>query len=128
LEETGRVLFTGWRKDARRLMGAVDVVVHPTLLDSFPQVMVEAMALGKPLITTPAAGPMDQVRPGQTGLMVPMRDVEALYGALVWVRTHEEEARAMGERARAYVQAELDIRSVIPRYEAVYEACGWGTK
>jgi hypothetical protein len=44
------------------------------------------------------------------------------------VRTHEEEARAMGERARAYVQAELDIRSVIPRYEAVYEACGWGTK
>jgi glycosyltransferase involved in cell wall biosynthesis len=57
-----------------------------------------------------------------------MRDVEALYGALVWVRTHEEEARAMGERARAYVQAELDIRSVIPRYEAVYEACGWGTK
>jgi glycosyltransferase involved in cell wall biosynthesis len=128
LEETGRVLFTGWRKDARRLMGAVDVVVHPTLLDSFPQVMVEAMALGKPLITTPAAGPMDQVRPGRTGLMVPMRDVEALYGALVWVRTHGEEARAMGERARAYVQAELDIRSVIPRYEAVYEACGWGRK
>jgi len=123
LEETGKVLFTGWRKDARRLMGAVDVVVHPTLHEAFPQTMIEALSLAKPLVITPAAGPCDHVEHGRTGVVVPMRDVEALYDALVWVRTHGEEARAMGERARAYVQAELDIRLVIPRYEAVYESC-----
>jgi len=117
------VVFTGWRRDARRLMAAVDVVAHPTLLDSFPQVMVEAMALGKPLITTPAAGPADQVRHMETGLIVPMHDDQALYEALVWVRNHKEEACQIGQRAQAYVRSELDIRSVIHRYEGIYESC-----
>lgn len=118
---TAKVLFAGWRKDARRIMSAVDVVVHPTLLDSFPQVMIEAMALARPLITTPAAGPADQVKDKVTGMIVPMRDSDAIYRALCWTREHSAEAELLGRRAREYVLSNLDIRQVVQSYEAVYQ-------
>ena len=115
-----QVRFTGWRRDAGRLMAMSDVVVHPTLLDSFPQVMIEALVFAKPLIITAAAGPRDQVRHHRTGVIIPMRSAEAIREALRWVVTHPEEAREMGEEGRRYVLRELDIRQVVRRYEAVY--------
>ncbi len=115
-----QVSFVGWRTDAVRLMAAVDVVAHPTLLDSFPQVMVEALVLAKPLVVTDAAGPADQIQHGRTGFMIPMRDVGAIHAGLRWVATHPGEARDMGTEGRRYVLEALDITRVIRRYEAVY--------
>lgn len=114
------VIFTGWRRDASSLMAATDVVVHPTLLDSFPQVMIEALIFGKPLIVTDAAGPSDQIQHGKTGLIIPMRDPDAIHKALQWVFRHPDEARRLGDQGRRYVLEELDIRKVIRRYEASY--------
>ena len=116
------VIFTGWRRDVVNLMAVVDVVVHPTLLDSFPQVMIEALVFGKPLIVTDAAGPHDQIQHGQTGLLIPMRDSDAIYRELHWVFSHTDEARRLGEQGRRYVLDELDIKKGIRRYEACYDA------
>ncbi len=115
-----RIVFAGWRRDALRLMAAVDVVVEPSLVDSFPQVTVEALSMGRPLITTMTAGPLDQIRNGETGVLVPIRDPDALCSALRWVAEHPGEARQLGERGREYVLRELDIRKGIHRYETVY--------
>lgn len=116
------VIFTGWRRDVVNLMSVVDVVVHPTLLDSFPQVMIEALIFGKPLIVTDAAGPHDQIQHGQTGLLIPMRDSDAIYRELHWVFSNTDEARRLGEQGRRYVLDELDIKKGIKRYEACYDA------
>lgn len=115
------VMFTGWRRDATSLIAAMDVVAHPTLLDSFPQVMIEALIFGKPLIVTNSAGPSDQIQHGRTGLLIPMRDPDAIYDALRWVFGHPDEARELGDEGRRYVLEELDIRKAIKRYEACYE-------
>jgi len=115
-----KVLFTGWRHDAVRLMAGVDVVVHPTLLDSFPQVMIEALAFRKPLIITDAAGPADQIRHGRTGLIIPMRDYKAIQDSLKWVALHLQEAQQLGEGGRRYVLQELAIERVVRQYEEVY--------
>lgn len=115
------VLFTGWRRDAARFMAAVDVVAHPTLVDAFPQVVIEALLAGKALVAADAAGPADQVQHGRTGLLVPRGDEAALHAALRWCAEHPEEARRLGEEGRRWVLDTLDIRRIVPRYEACYE-------
>ncbi len=116
------VIFMGWRRDVAGLMAVVDVVVHPTLLDSFPQVMIESLVFSKPLIVTDAAGPFDQIKHERTGLLIPMRDSDAIYRSMRWVFNEPQKALWLGEEGRRYVLKELDIRKGVMRYEACYDA------
>jgi glycosyltransferase involved in cell wall biosynthesis len=115
-----RVVFTGWRRDVARLLGAMDVLAHPTRHEAFSQLMVEALAHARPLVISRVAGVPDCVEEGRTAVVVPPGDVEALEGALRWVAAHPEAARQMGEAGSRHVRATLDIRTVIPRYETAY--------
>lgn len=116
-----QVQFTGWRHDVSRMLAVVDVVVHPTLHEAFPQLMVEAMAQARPLIITEVSGTTEHVAHGRTGLLIPKQDPHALAEAIVWAARYPAEARAIGLQARDYVRARLDIRSVIRDYECCYE-------
>jgi glycosyltransferase involved in cell wall biosynthesis len=116
------VVFTGWRQDPARVMAAVDVVAHPTLVDAFPQVVIEALVAGKPLVATDASGPCDQVEHGRTGLLIPRHDPVALHGALRWCHEHPDDARRLGAEGRRWALEALDIRRIVPRYEACYDA------
>jgi len=118
--QSSRVTFTGWRTDASSLMASVDVVVHPTLHEAFPQLMIEAMAKAIPLVITSVPGPSDHVAHLQTAFSIPKADSNAIYGALLWVRQHPEEARQMATRGREYVLTRLDIRTVIQFIENAY--------
>lgn len=121
-----QLVFTGWRRDATRLLAAVDVVVHPTLHEAFPQLMVEALAHAKPLIITDVSGASDHIRHQRTGLLIPRRDEDAIYRAIRWTIEHPVEARSLGVEGRAYVMEHLDIRKVVGGYEACYEAVAGG--
>ncbi|RMH14473.1 MAG: glycosyltransferase family 1 protein [Gemmatimonadetes bacterium] len=116
-----RVTFAGWRRDGVRLVQLADAVVHPTHTEAFSQVMVEAMALARPLVMTPVSGTDEVIRSGETGLLVPIGDVDALTQALVRLLGDRDFARALGERAARFVRAQLDIRRIVPRFEALYE-------
>lgn len=115
-----QVHFLGWRTDVGRLLQVVDVAVHPTLHEAFPQLMVEALAHARPLIITKVSGVSDHLQDGVTARLVPARDARALASALEWVANHADEARELGERGSRYVREHLDIRRVIGRYEACY--------
>ncbi|MBI4342990.1 MAG: glycosyltransferase [Candidatus Omnitrophica bacterium] len=115
-----RVRFAGWRADVIDLMAMADVVAHPSLHEAFSQVMVEALAMGKPLVITDVSGVADVVRDGWNGLIVPKADPAALAAAVTRLLDHPEEAAAMGARGRARVRRELDIHVIITQYEAVY--------
>jgi glycosyltransferase involved in cell wall biosynthesis len=73
--------------------------VFPTLLDGMGLVVLEAMASGLPVITTPN-GPGDLVRDGVDGFVVPIRDVDAIIEKLEFLRTHPEERLRMGQNAQ----------------------------
>lgn len=125
---TGNVLFTGWRSDVVDLMAMVDLVVQPSLHEAFSQVMVEALAMGKPLVFADASGVRDVVRHRWSGMIVPQRDHEALTTAIAELLEHPEAARVMGERGRKFVRYELDIHKLVERYETTYlEALGQRT-
>lgn len=115
-----KVIFAGWRRDVPRLLGAMDVLAHPTRHEAFSQLMVEALAHARPLVIGRVAGVPDCVEDGRTAVVVSPGDVDALEAALQWVAAHPEAARRMGEAGSRHVRTTLDIRAVIPRYEAAY--------
>jgi glycosyltransferase involved in cell wall biosynthesis len=82
-----------------------DVLVLPTLSDTFGMVVTEAMSQGLPVITTDRAGASQFIRHGENGLLVPPADSDALADALAWCAGHREELREMGRRARQTAQS-----------------------
>lgn len=79
-----RVHFTGYRSDALELMADVDVVVHcSTKPDPFPTVVLEAMALARPVIATRSKGPEESINDGVTGRLVDPDDVDQLAAAVL---------------------------------------------
>lgn len=96
--------FRGHRSDVVAEIAACDVVVHAsTRPEPFGQVVIEAMALGRPVIAADAGGPAEVVTDGHDGLLVPPGDVEALASAMVRL-TADREARArLAENGRQTV-------------------------
>ena len=120
-----QVRFLGHREDALRLYALVDVLVHASLRDEpFGRVIVEGMAAGRPVVATRGGGPVEIVRHGETGYLVPQGDPNALANAIVELLRHPERARRMGAAARADVarrfQARDTARHIMDIYETVF--------
>ncbi len=77
-----RAHFLGWRTDRAALLGAADVCVLPSRYEPFGTVILEAWAARVPLVAAASAGPAATVADGETGLLVPIDDAEALAAAL----------------------------------------------
>ena len=99
LAETVRLL--GFRDNALALIAASDVFVLPSLAEPFGLVLLEAMALGKPVVATDAGGPREIVLDGETGLLVPPGSPDALAAALSRLLADPVQARAMGRLGQA---------------------------
>jgi glycosyltransferase involved in cell wall biosynthesis len=91
------------RAQLAEVMPRCHVHVFPTILDGFGRNIIEAMACGLPVITTPNCAGPDLIDDGVTGFIVPICDVDALCDRLSWIHAHPEEAMEMGELARRRV-------------------------
>jgi glycosyltransferase involved in cell wall biosynthesis len=78
-----RVVFAGHRSDVPACLKAVDVVVHPSLSEAFSQVVIEAMAVGAPLVATDVGGAREVITDGETGILIPPADVPAIVEAVL---------------------------------------------
>ena len=76
------VAFLGHREDAREIIGAGDLLVLPSLLETQPLVLTEAMAAGRPVVASAIYGIPEIVADGETGCLVPPGEVGPLTGAL----------------------------------------------
>jgi glycosyltransferase involved in cell wall biosynthesis len=121
LAGAGKAIFTGWRKDSWRILEAVDVVLHCTLHEALPQLMVEAMAKAKPLVITSVSGACDHARHQDNAYLIEPRSEASIDRALEWIYGHPEAARLCGERGYDYVRSELSMQRIIPRFEELYE-------
>ena len=97
-----RVLFVGPQQDVKPYYGAAEALVLPTLYDPFPNVALEAMASGLPVITSLKSGAAELIENGKNGFVCDALDVPALAAHLRAVTP--ESAPAMGARARATVE------------------------
>jgi glycosyltransferase involved in cell wall biosynthesis len=107
--------------DLWRLYASASVFALPTYHDEgFPTVILEAMAAGLPIVTTPARGSADHLEEGSNAVFVPAKDPEALAAALAGLLEDEELRRAIGAANRIKV-AEWDPDPVAREYLAALE-------
>lgn len=121
------IYFAGWRghDDLPAGLAACDVLVVPSVDDPYPQVPLEAMAVGLPVVACRSGGltsmiNLDPDRP--TGWFVPPDDQVALTEVLVQIVNDQSEIRERGANALAYAHAELSWDGLVPRFEATYAA------
>jgi glycosyltransferase involved in cell wall biosynthesis len=114
------VRLTGWRRDAMTIMAAVDAVVHPSLHEAFSQAMVEALWMRKPLVITDVSGAPDIIRDGHNGMLVPRGDATALAAAIERLAGDPGLRSRLGDAGRKYVEENLVIGKIIPKYEQSY--------
>ena len=117
----GKVHFTGHREDAQRLLGAADLLVLPSLYEGLPNVVLEAMRLGKPVVATAAPGTAEVVINGETGILVPLQNPTELTRGIRKVLGDSELAKRMGEAGRARVRNEFGVQLMIDRFAELYE-------
>lgn len=116
------VILAGARSDVPACMDAMDVVIHSSIRpEPFGRVLIEAMALGKPVIAPRLGGPCEIVKDGETGALVAPRDAAAIADAIDHLLADPDRRRAMGRAARARVDAVFDIRHHVRAMEQVFD-------
>jgi glycosyltransferase involved in cell wall biosynthesis len=131
---TGRVQFLGLVPQDRipRLLAAADVAAVPSVrddegnVDGLPNVVMEALASGTPLVATPAGGIAQVVTDGDTGLVVPERDAFALAKAIEALLADRDRRASMGRRARALVEHRYTWAQVAAAFDAIYDRAASG--
>ncbi len=110
--DEGTIEFLGRLEDVRQALGKASVFVLPSYREGTPRTVLEAMAMGRPVVTSDAPGCRHTVENGRNGFLVPVGDVEALVRAL----THFVDARSlirdMGSASRELVADRFDVRDV----------------
>jgi glycosyltransferase involved in cell wall biosynthesis len=113
-----KVCFCGFQKNPFKFMSRTRAFVLSSLWESFGNVLIEAMALGLPVISTRAPyGPEDIIQDGETGILVPPGDPKALGEAILRVLTNSDIKR-MAE-AGFRVAAKYDASTTVKRYETL---------
>ena len=113
------VSFTGARGDMADVLGCADVVVLASRSEGLPFTLLEAMALGKPVVATRVGGVAEVVEDGRSGRLVPRDDPAALAAAVASV-VDSPDAAAMGARGRARVQTAFSLDGMVRGVERVY--------
>jgi glycosyltransferase involved in cell wall biosynthesis len=124
-----RVRFLGnlAQDEVAAWLATADLVAIPSVrddsgnVDGLPNIVLETMASGTPLITTPAGGIGAVVEHGRTGIIVPERDASALAEAILMLSRDPALRVRLGEAARAVVMARFGWEFVAGRFEAAYD-------
>lgn len=114
------VIFTGFRPDIPRVLGALDLLVLPSLYEGMPLTAIEASAMALPVVATSVDGTPEVVQDGETGRLVPPADPPALAQAVRALLVDPGRARAMGRAGRAHVLARFDLDAQVEATARVY--------
>jgi glycosyltransferase involved in cell wall biosynthesis len=118
LEATVR--FLGQRRDVPDLMRRFDCFVLSSVIEGMPNALLEAMALGLPVVTTSAGGSAEVVVDGESGFVVPPADPTALAGAIERVLADRALARRLGEQAARRVHERFSLAAMLGAIDALY--------
>ena len=100
---------------------AADLFVIPSLQEAFGQTSLEAMACGTPVVGFDTGGIPDTVRPGETGWLAEVGNVDALSRTLTNALRDRDRLRRMGQTCREMVMAEFSLARQRNRYTALYQ-------
>lgn len=115
------VIMAGFIRDIMGAMAAMDVIVLPTINEGFGNVIMEAMALGKPVVVSNSGGPSEFVREGVTGFLFPAKNHKALAETILKVLSNPGETEKIARAAKKKSKSIFYLRECVKKYEALYE-------
>jgi glycosyltransferase involved in cell wall biosynthesis len=115
------VIFLGRRNDVPRILKAADLVVHPSWAEGFPNVVLEAMCAGKPVVATRVGGCPELVAE-DTGILVEPRQPEELANAIEELLADQVRRVTLGERGRAIVEERYSLDRMSQNVQSLYES------
>jgi glycosyltransferase involved in cell wall biosynthesis len=124
VRETGvsdRVIFTGSIENPLAILERAEVVVLPSLSEGLPIALLEAMAIGRAVVASNVGGIPEVVKDGETGLLIPPADAQALSAAIVRLLQDAPLRTSLGERARAHVARHWSSQRMVDCTAAVYD-------
>ena len=114
------IVMTGFVEDLREFLAILDVFVLPSYREGMPKSILEAMAMGKPVVATDIRGCREEVADGVTGILVPVQDPDALAQAIIRILSDRELAQQMGQAGRKRAEEEFDERLVLEKQINIY--------
>ena len=117
----GQVTFLGVRKDVPELLSIMDLFVLPSLNEGMGMSLVEAMAMGLPVIATQVGGVPEVVTDGKTGILVPAQDSTALAKAIVRLAKDAKLARELAQAGHERAHSAFGAEAMVDRISAVYQ-------
>lgn len=117
---TPRLQFLGRRSDALAFIAAADVYVNPADHEGLPVTILEALALGRPVVATAVGGVPSVVRDGETGVLVQPQQPVELAAAIRGLLDDPLHAARLAARGRSLVEAEYGLEPMIRAFERIY--------
>jgi len=115
------IVFLGEQQDVGTYLSSFDIAVMSSDTEGCSNSLLEAMALGIPVIATDVGGNREVVSPGENGLLVPPGNAEALAKAIITVLENPGLVKSMGEKARQRVVTEFSLERMVSQYESLYQ-------
>jgi N,N'-diacetylbacillosaminyl-diphospho-undecaprenol alpha-1,3-N-acetylgalactosaminyltransferase len=115
------VKWLGWRDDIIDLISISDLVVLPSYREGIPRTLLEAMAIGKPIVTTDTVGCRETVNHGENGYLVPVASPKALSEHVDKILSDEVLQKEMGIKSRERAVSEFDIKKIVQQYIELYK-------
>ncbi len=123
-QQEGLLEWWGWQENIHSAIAQAHIVCHPSYREGLPTILLEAAACARPIVTTDTAGCRDAVVDGETGILVPVKDVDALARALRSLITDPALRQEMGIAGRRRAEAEFSVGRVIMDTLHVYRQAG----
>ena len=123
-KKEGAVDLLGHVESMQDVMSLADIVVLPSYREGTPRSLLEAGALGKPIVATDVPGCREVVSDGFNGLLVPAKDASALASAILELLNNRALAQEMGANGRALVEEEFAVEKIVDQTIDVYSRMG----
>jgi len=113
--------LTGFRKDVGAFYNIADLFVMSSVQEGLGTAILDALALGKPVVAANSGGIPEIINDGKTGRLVEPADSQALAKGIIEMLTHTEQAQRMAEWGQAVVKEKFSIEAMVEKNLAVYD-------
>jgi len=111
-QEEGLIEYLGSTDDVRPSIKACHVYVLPSYHEGMPRTVLEAMSIGRPILTTDVPGCRETVIEGENGYLVPKQDAKALAERMIWFIENSQKRGGMGIKSRELAEQKYDVHKV----------------
>ena len=113
--------FLGFRTDYLDVVASADLLVLPSLIDTLPLIVLDAMKVRKPVVATRCGGIGEMVLEEETGLLVPVNDPTAMAQAIISLLRDPTKSKRMGEQGRRRVETVFSCEQFVANFERIFD-------